>query len=115
MSVRIGGEDAPLYFVGPAQINAQVPFGVSTGDSVPVAVSVGDLLTAPQNYLIAPTQPGIFGLGGGQGAVLIANTAILVAPVGSIPGRETRPANPGEFLSIFCHRPGCHKSDCGGR
>ena len=102
VSVRIGGEDAPLYFVGPAQINAQVPFGVSTGDSVPVAVSVGDLLTAPQNYLIAPTQPGIFGLGGGQGAVLIANTAILVAPVGSIPGRETRPANPGEFLSIFC-------------
>ena len=102
VSVRIGGEDAPLYFVGPAQINAQVPFGVSTGDSVPVAVSVGDLLTAPQNYLIAPTQPGIFGLGGGQGAVLIANTAILVAPVGSLPGRETRPANPGEFLSIFC-------------
>ena len=103
VSVRIGGEDAPLYFVGTTrkfdQINAQVPFGVSTGDSVPVAVSVGDLLTAPQNYLIAPTQPGIFGLGGGQGAVLIANTAILVAPVGSIPGRETRPAEtPASFF-----------------
>ena len=106
VSVRIGAEDAPLYFVGTTpnfdQINAQVPFGVSPGDSVPVAVSVGGLLTAPQNYLIAPTQPGIFELGGGQGAVLIANTDILVAPVGSIPGRQTRPAESGEFLSIFC-------------
>ena len=106
VSVRIGGEDAPLYFVGTTpnfdQINAQVPFEVSPGDSVPVAVSVGGLLTAPQNYLIAPAQPGLFDIGGGQGAVLIANTAIVVAPVGSIPGRQARPAESGEFLSIFC-------------
>ena len=106
VSVRVGGQDAPLYFVGTTpdfdQINVQVPFEVSTGDSVPVAVSVGGLLTAPQNYLIAPVQPGIFDVGGGQGAVLIANTDILVAPVGSIPGRQTRPAEGGEFVSIFC-------------
>ena len=102
VSVRIGGQDAPLFFVGPGQINAQMPFEVSPGDSVPVAVSVGGLLTAPQNYLIAPVQPGIFDLGGGQGAVSIANTLILVAPVGSIPGRQTRPAEGGEFVSIFC-------------
>ena len=100
--VRIGGEDAPLYFAGPGQVNAQMPFKVNPGDSVPVAVSVGGLLTVPQNYLIAPVQPGIFDLGGGQGAVLIANTAIRVAPVGSIPGHETRPAKSGEFISIFC-------------
>ena len=102
VSVRIGGQDAPLFFVGPGQINAQMPFKVNPGDSVPVAVSVGGLLTAPQNYLIAPVQPGIFDLGGGQGAVLIANTDIRVAPVGSIPGHETRPAESGEFISIFC-------------
>ena len=105
VSVRIGGQDAPLYFAGPGQINAQMPFEVSPGDSVPVAVRVGDLLTAPQNYLIAPTQPSIFSTnqqGTGQGEVLIANTGIVVAPVGSIPGRETRPAESGEFLSIFC-------------
>ena len=33
---------------------------------------------------------------------MIANTAIVVAPVGSIPGRQARPAESGEFLSIFC-------------
>ena len=55
VSVRIGSQDAPLYFAGTGQINAQVPFEVSVGDSVPVAISVGGLLTAPQNYLIAPT------------------------------------------------------------
>ena len=102
VSVRVGGQDAPLFFVGTEQINAQMPFEVNPGDSVPVAVSVGGLLTAPQNYLIAPVQPGLFELGDGQGAVSIANTLILVAPVGSIPGRETRPAESGEFLSIFC-------------
>ena len=96
VSVRVGGQDTPLFFVGPGQINAQMPFEVSPGDSVPVAVSVGGLLTAPQNYLIAPVQPGIFDLGGGQGAVSIANTLILVAPVGSIPGRlsDSRQVNP---------------------
>ena len=39
VSVRIGGQDAPLYFVSPGQINAQVPFAVSTGNSVPVALT----------------------------------------------------------------------------
>ena len=37
VSVRVGGQDAPLYFVGTTpdfdQINAQVPFEVSPGDS----------------------------------------------------------------------------------
>ena len=40
--------------------------------------------------------------GTGQGAVLIANSAILAAPSGSVPGREARPANRLEFISIFC-------------
>ena len=33
---------------------------------------------------------------------MIANTAILAAPSGSIPGREARPANRLELISIFC-------------
>ncbi|HXI19850.1 MAG TPA: hypothetical protein VNH46_02115, partial [Gemmatimonadales bacterium] len=64
-SVRIGDQDAPLYYVGPTQINAQVPFTAKVGESVSIVVNSKGKLTAPQSYLIAPAQPGIF-----NGAVL---------------------------------------------
>ena len=96
VSVRIGGRDAPLYFVGTTpdfdQINAQVPFEVSPGDSVPVAVTVGGLLTAPQNYLIAPVQPGIFIAGD--------NAAILDVAFQQVTAQN--PTRPGNTLQIFC-------------
>ncbi len=89
--VRIGGQDAPLYFVGPGQINAQVPYEVSTGDSVPVATSVDGLLTAPQNYLIAAGQPGIF-ISGENAAILNASFQ-LVTP--------QNPVRAGDTIQIF--------------
>ena len=58
-----------------------------------------------QPVSIAAVSPGIFTVnqqGTGQRAVLIANTATLAAPTGTIPGREARPANRLEFISIFC-------------
>ena len=91
VSVRIGGQDAPLYFVSPGQINAQVPFEVSTGDSVPVAISVGGLLTAPQNYLIAPAQPGIF-IAGENAAILNASFQLVTAQ---------NPVRAGDTIQIF--------------
>ena len=91
VSVRIGGQDAPLYFVSPGQINAQVPFEVSTGDSVPVAISVGGLLTAPQNYLIAPAQPGIF-IAGENAAILDASFQLVTAQ---------NPVRAGDTIQIF--------------
>ena len=60
VSVRIGGEDAPLFYVGPDQVNAQVPFTARPGNTVSVVVNSGGKLSAPQNYLIAPVQPSIF-------------------------------------------------------
>ena len=54
---------------------------------------------------MAQEVPGVFTTtqqGTGQGAVLIANTDVLAAPTGNIPGRATQPANRAEFISIFC-------------
>lgn len=59
-SVRIGGIEAPLFFVSPGQINAQVPYESRPGEVAAVVVQVGGRITAPQNYIIAPAQPGIF-------------------------------------------------------
>ena len=95
---------APLIFVSPEQINAQMPIApeILVGNNANVVVQVaGRPDSTPEPILLESVSPGIFDVGGGQGAVLIANTDILVAPVGSIPGRESRPANPGEFISIF--------------
>jgi uncharacterized protein (TIGR03437 family) len=70
VSLRIGGEDAPLYYVGPNQINAQVPFSARPGDSVAIVVNSGGRLSAPQNYLIVPVRPGIFTAPDGSVAAL---------------------------------------------
>ena len=103
VSVRIGSQDAPLYFAGTGQINAQVPFEVSLGDSVPVAISVGGLLTAPQNYLIASTQPGIF-TAGDNAAILDASFQLVTAE---------NPVRPGDIIQIFATGLGETDSEVG--
>ncbi len=69
-SVRFGDVNLPLYFVSPgevsvspSQINAQVPFELAPGTSVPVVVSVGGRLTAPVQYTIVAAQPAVFRVG----------------------------------------------------
>ena len=59
----------------------------------------------PEPITIATARPGIFTFdasGAGQGAVLLAGMDVIAAPSESIPNRTARPANRGEFLSIFC-------------
>src|SRR5262249_47043049 len=53
---------------------------------------------------LAFAEPAIFTTsqsGRGQGSVLISNTAILAAPVGSVTGLNCRPARRGEYVSIY--------------
>ncbi len=102
--VLVNEVPAPLFFVSPLQINFQIPPGVS-GTSLQAVVVLSGVrgLTATVN--VAPEVPGIFTTtqqGAGQGAVLLANSDVIAAPVGSIPGRSTRPAARGEIVSIFC-------------
>jgi uncharacterized protein (TIGR03437 family) len=103
-SVTFNGTAAPLFAATGGQINAQVPFTLLPGE-VSVQVKRGSEVSDAQAATIASVSPGIFTTnqqGTGQGAVLIANTGTLAAPTGSIPGRETLPANRLEFISIFC-------------
>lgn len=103
-SVKFGGIAAPLFTVSAGQINAQVPFELPPGEAS-VQVTRGGNTSEVQTVTIAEASPGIFALnqqGTGQGAILIANTGTIAAPSGSVPGREARPANRQEFISIFC-------------
>lgn len=62
-SVTIGGKSAPLVFVSPSQINAQVPYETLEGQSVPVVVTVDGVASQPVNVAVVPAAPGIFQFG----------------------------------------------------
>ena len=103
-SVTFNDIPAPLFFVSDTQINAQVPFELMTGAGmVTVQVKWGSETSEAQPIGMAAVSPGIFTLnkqGTGQGAILIANTPFLAAPAGVL--EDSRPAQRGEFISIFC-------------
>jgi uncharacterized protein (TIGR03437 family) len=94
--VKIGETDAPLHFVSPTQINAQLPIEFEAGSDVPIVVSANGVLTAPQSYLVAPAMPGIF----------IGETG-LPAVRRFVPGQPSQPLTPenpariGDILEIF--------------
>lgn len=94
--LTFNGIPAPLFFVSPTQINAQVPFDAPLGN-LTVQVTRAGLTSAPQQVTVAAFSPGIFTInqqGSGAGAVLHANTLQFVS--------ASAPAQRGEFLSIFC-------------
>jgi uncharacterized protein (TIGR03437 family) len=75
--------------------------------SATIQVTVNGQTSAPQFVPLGPFSPGIFTVppgGKGQGAIQIANSnpVTFAAPEGSIPGSLARPANIGEFITIFC-------------
>jgi uncharacterized protein (TIGR03437 family) len=104
--VTIAGLRVPLFYSADGQVNGQVPFELNPGTTTQVVATTQSALAAPEPVTMAAVQPGIFTVdssGQGQGAILIANQGdTLAAPAGSIAGRATRPARPGEFLTIYC-------------
>jgi uncharacterized protein (TIGR03437 family) len=105
ISVSVNGFAAPLFYVSPLQINFQVPWeaGVVAQPVSTVTVTVNGVASAPQTFSLSGIAPGLFAVNpAGQGAVLISATGELAAPTGSISGRAARPAQRGEYISIYC-------------
>ena len=96
----------PLVFGSAGQFNAQVPWELAGLAEATLTVQAGPAVSNSIAVLLTTYAPGLFTVdfsGEGQGAVSIAHTeGVIPAPVGSIPGAVTRPARPGEFLSIWC-------------
>jgi len=100
--VNIGGRPAAVYYISPEQLNVQAPEEEGEG---PVPVEV----ITPQGRAVATglrrsVAPGIFvyqAAGRTLVAALHANSTVLVAPAGLIPGYETRPARPGDLIQLY--------------
>jgi uncharacterized protein (TIGR03437 family) len=91
-SVTIGGIPAPLYYVAPSQIDAQLPFELLPGNQYEVIVNSAGALSTPGSIDVSAAAPGIAALPNGQ---IIAQHAdySLVSP--------SSPAKSGEYLVIY--------------
>ena len=85
--VLFDGVPAPLLFVQANQVNAVVPYSVTPGTNVQVQVAYQGTLSNALPLSVAPYSPGLFTLGGGQGAIVnqdgTVNSASNPAPRGS--------------------------------
>ena len=99
VSVSFNGIAAPLLFVSPLQINAQLPWEVSATGAVSVVVNNGAAASAPQTVQVGAFSPGLFAVGGY--AVAINPDGSLAAPTGAIPGYPSHPAAPGDPLLLL--------------
>jgi len=102
-SFQIAGHSGllPLIFASPTQVNLQIPWEMAGSQQASVTATVGANVSTLQTMSLAAFAPGIFTLnqqGSGQGAILIANTAVLAGSQGS----GSRAVLKGEYISIFC-------------
>jgi uncharacterized protein (TIGR03437 family) len=88
--VTIGGVRAPLFYVGPGQINAQVPFEVPPGTQM-VVVDNGDGPSAGFAVNVAAVAPGIFFY---PAAAVLKNANFSLVS-------GTNPAKAGDVLLIY--------------
>ncbi len=93
-SVLVNGVVAPLFFVGPSQINFLVPS--QTRDPATIVVRQAGIESPPQSLPLFSSALGIFSVsqdGKGQGAILHANGGGLASPA--------NPATVGEVIEIY--------------
>jgi len=97
--VSVNGVAAPLFYVFPVHVNAQVPFETAIGPAqIQVTSSAG---AATLSVQVAPAAPGIFTVdsrGGGAGAI---EHGIKHGIIGRLV-TDKNPATAGEIISIYC-------------
>jgi|GEM_PF-1659996 len=92
-SVTIGGIPAPLYYAGPGQINAQVPFELTPGNRYQLIVNNNGAFSTPAPLQLASVAPGI--------ATYLATGAVIAQHADYSLVTEDSPARPGEYLMFY--------------
>jgi uncharacterized protein (TIGR03437 family) len=106
VSVTVGGIQAFVSYISPAQVNIEIPDNVPTGGPAAVVVTYRGLASAAVMLTINAVEPGLFApasfkVGGEQfvGALHESNGAFVSN--GSIPGVPAAPAIAGETLVFY--------------
>jgi uncharacterized protein (TIGR03437 family) len=104
-SVTIAGASAFIDYVSPTQIDALVPSDVATG-SQPLIVTNGVGASNSYTVTVNAAEPGIlapasFNIGGVQYAVATFTDGAYALPTGALPGVNSRPAKPGDVITLY--------------
>jgi uncharacterized protein (TIGR03437 family) len=92
-SVIIGGIQAPLFFVSPGQVNAQIPFELTPGQPYQIIVNANGALTTPDSLQSAIVAPGVAALPTGWANAQHSSDGSLIT--------DASPARPGEFIVMY--------------
>jgi uncharacterized protein (TIGR03437 family) len=99
-SVTIGGQPVPVYVVTAGQINAILPYSLAVNTSLPLVVTRGNAVSAPEPVSLISSQPGVFTQtqdGQGVGAMVIVHADGSWAIAGN--GNSVKA---GDVLEIYC-------------
>jgi uncharacterized protein (TIGR03437 family) len=101
--VLVNGTPAPLYFVGPSQINFQVPYGVTAQQLSTVQVVANGMAGNTRSVSIDAVAPRLLsGFLAGYGAIVNGLDGSLTFPSGTnVPGFTAHPAKPGDTIVIY--------------
>jgi len=102
VTVKIGGIDAPLFFVSPNQINLQVPGGVNPGNTAIQVFNTGNASAVGDGTAaVAESAPGIFTLDqSGKNQAIAQNSDLSRnADFDKLPG--ARPEASGNVVVIY--------------
>jgi uncharacterized protein (TIGR03437 family) len=104
-SVSIGGQDAFISYVSGSQVNALVPSTVAPGSQT-VTVTTPNGTSEPLTITVNATQggffaPQLFQINGRQYAGAFFQDGTYVLPTGAVQGANSRPAKPGEIITLW--------------
>jgi uncharacterized protein (TIGR03437 family) len=60
LAMKIGDQDAPLFYANNGQVNAQVPVELADKTAASVVLTMNGKVSPPEPLLLSPVQPGIF-------------------------------------------------------
>jgi uncharacterized protein (TIGR03437 family) len=91
-TVLIGGVPAPLYYISPGQINAQVPFELAPDRNYEVRVMVNGAVSAPASIALLSSAPGIAAFPTGAAIAQHADYTLV---------SDSSPVRPGEYVILY--------------
>ena len=104
-SVTIGGQPAFVGYISAGQVNVQVPSNVNPGvQQITVSTAAGTSAAYP--VTVASVKPGLlapksFNIGGKQYVAATFPDGSFALPAGAIPGVASRPAKPGDTVTLW--------------
>ena len=95
-TLQVGGYEAPSFYSGGSQINAQLPFELAPNTRPQAFVRGPDFITLPETITVAAARPGVFTnsqTGQGQGVIVDVENRLVDAAA---------PAAAGDVVVVYC-------------